>query len=130
MTLIQNLIREFEQSAKTSISKEEIINIIKSHEISFYREDLKSNGVLISPEKHLVFINGEIQRLPKKVFNMLYYFIENKNKVIRREEIMRDIWGTDVCVGHRTIDVHVRKIRMLGLPFIKTLVNGYKWEEL
>jgi two-component system alkaline phosphatase synthesis response regulator PhoP len=129
MTLARNLILEFKELKKESFSKEEIIEVITRLTSSHKKCDLESNGILISPEMHIVYINGKKIPLVKKVFELLYYLIENKNKVCTRESILRDVWGKEVYVGHRTIDVHIRKIRALGLPFIKTLISAYMWEE-
>jgi two-component system alkaline phosphatase synthesis response regulator PhoP len=129
MTLANNLIREFKESEKKSFSREEVVDIIKSLTSSHQKCDIESNGIIVSPEKYLVYINGNWKCLPKKVFELIYYFIENKNKSLLRQNMLRDIWGTDVYIGHRTIDVHIRKIRMLGIDCIKTLKNAYKWEE-
>ena len=79
--------------------------------------------------KDLIFVNGKEKRVPQRVFNLLYYFIENKNKVVERGSLLRDVWGTDIVVSHRTIDVHVCKIRNLDIPFIKTLKHAYIWQE-
>lgn len=129
MTLAQNLIREFKEIKKESFRREEVIDIINSITSSHQKNDLESNGIIISPERYLVYINESWECIPKKVFELLYYLIENKNIAISRESILRDVWGTDICVNHRTIDVHICKIRSLGLPFIKTLKNGYVWQE-
>ena len=129
MILTENIIRKFKETKKELFNMEEVIKIIMDCTSSHQKKDLESNGVLISPERDLIFINGEKVRVPQKVFNLLYYFIENKNKAISRHNLLRDIWGTDVVVSHRTIDVHVCKIRNLGLPFIKTLKAAYVWEE-
>jgi DNA-binding response OmpR family regulator len=129
MTLAENIIREFNYSEKKSFSKQEVVRIIKNCTSSHHRPDLESNGVLISPEKDLIFVNGKEKRVPQRVFNLLYYFIENKNKVVERGSLLRDVWGTDIVVSHRTIDVHVCKIRNLDIPFIKTLKHAYIWQE-
>lgn len=129
MTLVENIIREIKQSEKEVFSKAQIIELIKFYTSSHYENDLVSNGIIISPRRHLIFINGEGKIVPKKMFELLYYLVENKNKVSSREDILRDVWGTNICVNHRTIDVHIRKIRALGIPFIKTLKNAYVWIE-
>jgi hypothetical protein len=129
MTLAENIIREIEQSEKETFGREEVLQIIKYYTSSHCKPDLESNGIVLSPEKHLIYIEGNKKLVPKRVFDLLYYLIENKNKVSTREIILRDVWGTEVCVNHRTIDVHIRKIRALGVPFIKTLKQAYMWCE-
>jgi len=69
--------------------------------------------------------------LPRKEFELLSLLASRPNRVFPREEILSIIWGDDVIVGDRTIDVHVRKIReKLGTPNIKTIKGvGYKFED-
>lgn len=68
--------------------------------------------------------------LAKKEFELLCLLVSKPNKVFSREEIFKKIWGTDVIVGNRTIDVHIRKIReKIGSEYIKTTKGiGYKFE--
>jgi two-component system alkaline phosphatase synthesis response regulator PhoP len=66
--------------------------------------------------------------LPKKEFDLLYLLASNTEKVFKREEILERVWGNDVIVGERTIDVHIRRLReKLGIHTIQTLKGiGYK----
>lgn len=66
--------------------------------------------------------------LPKKEFDLLYLLASNTEKVFKREEILEKVWGNDVIVGERTIDVHIRRLReKLGINTIQTLKGiGYK----
>jgi len=66
--------------------------------------------------------------LPKKEFDLLYLLASNTDKVFKREEILEKVWGNDVIVGERTIDVHIRRLReKLGINTIQTLKGiGYK----
>ena len=66
--------------------------------------------------------------LPKKEFDLLYLLATNTDKVFKREEILEKVWGNDVIVGERTIDVHIRRLReKLGINTIQTLKGiGYK----
>lgn len=72
--------------------------------------------------------NGQIFLLPKKEFDLLYLLASNTDKVFKREEILEKVWGSDVVVGERTIDVHIRRLReKLGDRSIQTLKGiGYK----
>ena len=99
-------------------AKAEVENIVKIR-------DLK-----IDREKFLVFKEEEQIELAKKQFELLNLLISKPGKVFTREEIFNKIWGPDVLVGDRTIDVHIRKLRdKLGVNYIKTLKGiGYKFE--
>ncbi len=88
--------------------------------------------IVIDKERYVVVINNQEIVLPKKEFEILSVIASKPNKVFRREEIFARVWGNDVIVGDRTIDVHVRKIReKTNLENIKTVKGvGYKYEEL
>ena len=74
--------------------------------------------------------SGDEISLPRKEFELLNLLASRPNKVFTREEILSGVWGNDVIVGDRTIDVHVRKIReKLETSSIKTIKGvGYKFE--
>ena len=98
-----------------------------------YKEDgklIQIGNVIIDPEKYLVLINGAPVILAKKEFELLYMLASGSGRVFLRNEILNQVWGSDVIVGDRTIDVHIRKIRQkLGLDCITTVKGvGYKFE--
>lgn len=76
-----------------------------------------SNGIIevgpikIDREAYIVYLNAEKIVFPRKEFEIIYYLANKPGKVIPREQLLSSIWGDDVFVGDRTIDVHVRKIR-------------------
>ncbi len=98
------------------------INNVSSMKLNF-------KGLIIDKEEYTVKIKGEKLILPRKEFELLFMLSSNVGKVIKREEIMNQIWGEDVIVGDRTIDVHIRKLRKkIGSNFIKTIKGiGYKF---
>lgn len=85
---------------------------------------------IIDREKYVVIKEGKVISLPRKEFELLNLLASRPNKVFTREEILSAVWGSDVIVGDRTIDVHVRKIReKLDTTGIKTIKGvGYKYE--
>jgi two-component system, OmpR family, alkaline phosphatase synthesis response regulator PhoP len=91
---------------------------------------LMEGDLTIIPEKFEVIKDGQFVELAKKEFQLLYLLVGKPGKVFTREEIFNKIWGTDVIVGNRTIDVHVRKLReKIGEDYIKTIKGiGYKFE--
>jgi len=98
-----------------------------------YKEDgkvIQIGNVIIDPEKYMVSINGAPIVLAKKEFELLYMLAFSPGRVFLRNEILNQVWGSDVIVGDRTIDVHIRKIRQkLGLDCITTVKGvGYKFE--
>jgi two-component system alkaline phosphatase synthesis response regulator PhoP len=88
-------------------------------------------NLLINPEKYQVFLDGSIVEMPRKEFELLHLLASKPGKVWSRDSIMDRVWGTEVIVGGRTIDVHIRKIReKIGQDCIKTIKGvGYKFEE-
>ncbi|MDG1849687.1 MAG: response regulator transcription factor [Flavobacteriales bacterium] len=84
----------------------------------------------IDRERYQVTLDDELLSLPRKEFEILYLLASKPGKVFNREEIFEKIWGEDVVVGGRTIDVHVRKLReKLGRNYIKTVKGvGYKFK--
>lgn len=91
---------------------------------------LKIGNIEIDPVKFIVSLNGAEIILAKKEFELLYLLASKPGRVFLRNEILTQVWGTDVIVGDRTIDVHIRKIRQkLGLDCITTVKGvGYKFE--
>lgn len=87
-------------------------------------------NIKIDKEKHLVYKDDKILELPKKEFLLLELLASKPGKVFTREFILEKVWGEDVIVGERTIDVHIRKIReKIGDDYIKTIKGlGYKLE--
>jgi two-component system alkaline phosphatase synthesis response regulator PhoP len=88
---------------------------------------LNFSNLIIDREAYKVFINGEERSLPRKEFELLYLLASKPGKVFKREHILEKVWGNEVVVGDRTIDVHIRKLReKLGDPFFKTVKGvGY-----
>jgi len=87
-------------------------------------------GIKIDREGFVVVKDGKQLNLPKKEFELLELLASKPGKVFTREAILDSVWGGDVVVGDRTIDVHVRKLReKLGDDYIKTVKGvGYKFE--
>jgi two-component system alkaline phosphatase synthesis response regulator PhoP len=92
---------------------------------------LKVGNIEIDRERYLIVFNGEEMAVPRKEFELIYLLASKPGKVFKREEILNEIWGRDIIVGDRTIDVHIRKLReKLGEDLIKTVKGiGYKFEE-
>ncbi len=88
-------------------------------------------GDLIIDRNTYVVYKGDISyNLPRKEFELLYFLAANQNKVFNRDELLQKVWGTDVYVLSRTVDVHIRKVReRLGDNYITTIKGvGYKFD--
>jgi two-component system, OmpR family, alkaline phosphatase synthesis response regulator PhoP len=90
---------------------------------------IRIENLEIDPAKFEVTIDGREVVLAKKGFELLYLLASRPGRVFLRNEILNQIWGNDVIVGDRTIDVHIRKIRQkLGIDCITTVKGvGYKF---
>ncbi len=88
------------------------------------------NGITIDPQRYIVIVQEKEITLAKKEFELLYLLASRPGKVFLRNEILTSVWGSDVIVGDRTIDVHIRKIRQkLGIDCVTTVKGvGYKFE--
>ena len=91
---------------------------------------IELGDIVIDKEKHLTTYKGQEVIFAKKEFKLLKLLISKPGKVFTREEILEKVWGTDIIVGDRTIDVHIRKLReKLADHYIKTVKGvGYKFE--
>lgn len=91
---------------------------------------IEINDLVIDPEKFVVRVGTNEVTLAKKEFELLYLLASRPGRVFLRNEILNQVWGNEVIVGDRTIDVHIRKIRQkLGIDCITTVKGvGYKFE--
>lgn len=96
-------------------------------------DHVKFKGIEVDVASHTVKINGEEVFFPKKEFKLLHFLISNRGKVFSREVILNEIWGENIYVVDRTIDVHIAKIReKLGeyADYIETIKGlGYRFND-
>lgn len=98
--------------------------------LNVYNEDsIKIGNFTIDCERYSVYKDGISFSLPRKEFELLFLLASKPDKVIKRDKIMEQVWGNDTIVGHRTIDVHIRKLReKFGDNYFKTIKGvGYKF---
>lgn len=129
-------IKGLDQGADDYVSKPVTPRILVSRVNAIFRRIQKDennalhfNGLIIDPTRYNVNVNGADVTLAKKEFELLYMLAGKAGRVFLRNEILSQVWGNDVIVGDRTIDVHVRKIRQkLGIDCITTIKGvGYKF---
>jgi two-component system alkaline phosphatase synthesis response regulator PhoP len=133
----QSEIKGLELGADDYISKPIKPKLLVSRIHSAFRRLSKDDGKIISfpnleinRERFLVKHNGVEVMLPRKEFELFALLASKPGRVFLRNEILEKVWGSEVIVGDRTIDVHVRKIRQkLNADFIHTVKGvGYKFE--
>ncbi len=129
----------FDMGADDYITKPIKPRALVSRINALFRRESKKNkesntisvGDLIVDRTSYTVKNGESKiNLPKKEFELLYFLAQNPGKVFSRDELLHNIWGTDVYVLARTVDVHIRKVReKIGDGYISTVKGvGYKFE--
>ncbi len=104
-----------------------LLRRLKKREVTDMQLEFKN--LVIDREEYKVTLKGKELLMPRKEFELLYLLASKPEKVFKREKIMEKIWGSDVVVGDRTIDVHIRKLReKIGDRFFKTVKGvGYKF---
>lgn len=138
-------LRGLEEGADDYVTKSSSIEIIVSHAKALLRSSrrhetppdrLRIHDIEINRDRYLVFRDAgrgepEELRFPRKEFELLHFLAAHPGKVFSRQELLDQVWGTDVYVVDRTVDVHVRKIReKLGSDYIETVKGvGYKFME-
>lgn len=90
-----------------------------------------SDGLVINRERYHVELNGQVIQLPRKEFELLALLASKPGTVFERDVILDTVWGSEIVVGDRTIDVHIRKLReKIGSDYIVTIKGiGYKYQE-
>ena len=131
-------IRGLETGADDFVSKPISPKVLVSRVNALFRRIYKESGekvlqfegLVIDPVKFEVIVDGRSVTLAKKEFELLYLLAARPGRVFLRNEILNQVWGNDVIVGDRTIDVHIRKIRQkLGMDCITTVKGvGYKFD--
>lgn len=130
-------IKGLETGADDYISKPISPKVLVSRVNAVFRRLQKEEGkqirlsnIVIDPVKFLVTLNGSDIILAKKEFELLYLLANKPGRVFLRNEILNQVWGSEVIVGDRTIDVHIRKIRQkLGIDCVTTVKGvGYKFD--
>jgi two-component system alkaline phosphatase synthesis response regulator PhoP len=107
------------------------INALLRRKGMLTQENKENKDLVINREKYLVEKNGNIIHLPRKEFELLALLASRPDFVFERDIILDKVWGSEIVVGDRTIDVHIRKLReKIGDDYIKTIKGiGYKFIE-
>lgn len=128
----------FDAGADDYITKPIKPRALMSRINAFFRRDSKKTApsdtinigsLVIDRTSYTIKVDNKEINLPKKEFELLYFLAQNPNKVFSREDLLQNIWGTDVYVLARTVDVHIRKVReKIGEDYITTVKGvGYKF---
>jgi two-component system alkaline phosphatase synthesis response regulator PhoP len=131
-------IAAFESGASDYIVKPIKPRALVSRIASYFRKETVSKknsaiaigDLVIDRQSYTVSVADKKITLAKKEFELLYFLCQHPNKIFNRDDILKRVWGTDVYVVSRTVDVHIRKIReKVGEHYISTVKGiGYKFE--
>lgn len=130
----------FDVGADDYISKPIKPRALMSRIATLFRRESKKKGassqikmgdLVIDRTSYTIRVKGKEISLPKKEFELLFFLAQNPNKVFSRDDLLQNIWGTDVYVLARTVDVHIRKVReKIGDDYITTVKGvGYKFHQ-
>lgn len=118
------------------ISTTKLISRIKAvlrrfEETEQFGNKIEVHDIVIDKDRYIVTKGEEEFQLPRKEFELLYFLASRKGKVMDRQTLLNQVWGNNVYVVDRTVDVHVRKIReKLGNEYIETVKGvGYRFKE-
>lgn len=94
-------------------------------------DQLRAHDLVIDRDRYIVVRGAEEFQLPRKEFELLYFLMSRQGKVLDRQTLLNKVWGDNIYVVDRTVDVHVRKIReKLGEGYIETIKGvGYRFRE-
>jgi two-component system alkaline phosphatase synthesis response regulator PhoP len=124
-----NIIKAIKSTKKETFTQDEIFKLVldvtKDKEVKV----IECGSVKLDRTDMTISVNGNKTRVDKLSFNLMAYLIENEGEVVPRDIIMRDVWGGDVCVTTRTLDVCVCKLRnIIGKERIRTINKvGYSF---
>jgi two-component system, OmpR family, alkaline phosphatase synthesis response regulator PhoP len=107
-----------------------LLRRVKNEESIVNSDTLTLGSIIINREEYKIIKDDIEIILPRKEFELFYLLASKPGKVFKRDEILDKVWGSEVVVGGRTIDVHIRKLReKIGEEFFKTIKGvGYKFE--
>jgi two-component system alkaline phosphatase synthesis response regulator PhoP len=127
--MIDLIRKELTHRGKESYSIDEIIEVIERY--TKKPSEVESSGFVVNTDSRVITYNNVNHNLPLKEFLLMEYLMRNKNRVARRNDILSSIWGDDVVVLDRTIDVHIRKIRSRfpTAPIETIKCIGYIWKD-
>lgn len=131
MRLTEDIINQIKDSKESTFTGEQVItiinNITKSNSKRIVDEE---DDVTVDLSSYSIEIDGKRKVAAKKIIQIAHHLLSNKTRTFTREELLSDIWEEDVVVGVRTIDVHIRKLRiLLDEKYITTVKGvGYKWK--
>lgn len=129
--VIENIVSEIRVLPGTLVKKDAVIKIIAEFFKDVEYPVLEYNEFIVDRNSYTISFNGERMQFPKKQLEIVYHLVKNVGRLVSRDELLREIWGRDIIVGPRTVDVHIRRIRekipTLQLKTIKCL--GYKLQD-
>ena len=128
---LDNLIHEVKKTNKLYLTQDEIFALVLKVQ-GEANSTISSSGITLDKTTMTVAIGKKKLKVEKQMFNVLFYLMEREGKLVERAVMIRDLWGNDVCVVDRTLEVCVCKLRkIVGKDMIKTHKKvGYMFGEV
>ena len=108
------------------------INALLRRTGNISQDGLRAGGIVLSPLAHRVTVDGNEVELTHKEFELLHLFMQNKNQVFSREQLLNRIWGYEYEGNTRTVDTHIKTLRQKmkdeGYHIVTLIRSGYKFE--
>lgn len=125
--IAENIIGAIMRSGKENFTQDEIFNLVLRTTEDTQTKVIESGDIKLNRLDMTVSVKGKKTKIQRLEFELLFYLMQNEGNIVERHILMRDIWGTDVCVGTRTIDVCVCKLKkIIGADKIKSIKKvGY-----
>lgn len=125
--IAENIINAIKRSGKENFTQDEIFKLVLETTQENQNKTIQCGDIKLNRLDMTVSVKNEKTKIQRLEFELLFYLMQNEGKVVERHILMRDIWGTDVCVGTRTIDVCVCKLKkIIGAEKIKSIKKvGY-----
>lgn len=124
-----NIINAIKRTNKETLTQDEIFKLVLETTEELEVKFIKCGDIRLDRTDMTISVNDKKTRVERLSFNLLVFLIENKNETVSRDILMRDVWGDDVCVTTRTIDVCICKLRnIIGKEKIQTIKKvGYSF---
>lgn len=127
--IAENIISAVKKTKKETLTQDEIFKLVLDVTKENQNKFIDVGDIKLDRTDMTISVNGVKTKVERLAFNLLAYLIEHEGEAVPRTQILRDVWGTDVCVTVRTLDVCVCKLRnIIGKEKIQTIKKvGYSF---
>lgn len=128
-----DVVEGLETGAHDYISKPFSMKVLIARIAAVLRRFDKTTGVVCDRQTLICRVDDTVVKLPRKEFELLAFMLENRGRIFKREELLRQVWPENVVVVDRSVDVHITRIRSKLGPYARNIVSrsgyGYGWQD-